>query len=47
MPFSAKTAGIDVGLKALFATDTWVKTVSPPHTAKYAINVAVPQVELE
>ncbi|TMV34800.1 IS200/IS605 family element transposase accessory protein TnpB, partial [Thioclava sp. BHET1] len=33
---TAKTVGIDVGLKDLFVTDTGFKTDNPRHTAKYA-----------
>ncbi|WP_225094279.1 RNA-guided endonuclease InsQ/TnpB family protein [Escherichia coli] len=36
MPVTAKTVGIDVGLKDLFVTDTGFKTDNPRHTAKYA-----------
>lgn len=36
MPVTAKTVGIDVGLKDLFVTDTRFKTDNPRYTAKYA-----------
>ena len=36
LPITAKTVGIDVGLKDLFVTDTGFKTGNPRHTAKYA-----------
>ncbi|HFH0426180.1 TPA: RNA-guided endonuclease InsQ/TnpB family protein [Salmonella enterica subsp. enterica serovar Bovismorbificans] len=36
LPITAKTIGIDVGLKDLFVTDTGFKTGNPRHTAKYA-----------
>lgn len=35
MPITAKTVGIDVGLKDLFVTDTGLKTGNPRHSAKY------------
>ena len=43
LPVSAKTAGIDVGLKDLFVTDTGFKTGNPRHTAKYAARLALLQ----
>jgi len=43
LPVSAKTAGIDVGLKDLFVTDTGFKTGNPRHTAKYAKRLALLQ----
>ena len=43
LPISAKTVGIDVGLKDLFVTDTGFKTGNPRHTAKYAKRLALLQ----
>lgn len=43
LPVSAKTVGIDVGLKNLFVTDTGFKTGNPRHTAKYAKRLALLQ----
>ena len=43
LPITAKTVGIDVGLKALFVTDTGFKTGNPRHTAKYAKRLALLQ----
>jgi len=43
LPVSAKTAGIDVGLKDLFVTDTGFKIGNPRHTAKYAARLALLQ----
>jgi putative transposase len=43
MPVTAKTVGIDVGLKDLFVTDTGLKTGNPRHTAKYAARLALLQ----
>jgi len=43
LPISAKTVGIDVGLKDLFVTDTGLKTGNPRHTAKYAKRLALLQ----
>ena len=43
LPVSAKTVGIDVGLKDLFVTDTGLKTGNPRHTAKYAKRLALLQ----
>ena len=43
LPVSAKTTGIDVGLKDLFVTDSGFKTGNPRHTAKYAIRLALLQ----
>lgn len=36
LPITAKTVGIDVGLKDLFVTNTGFKQSNPRHTAKYA-----------
>ncbi|MDT7197860.1 transposase [Citrobacter freundii] len=43
LPITAKTVGIDVGLKDLFVTDTGFKTGNPRHTAKYAKRLALLQ----
>ncbi|MEX9216256.1 RNA-guided endonuclease InsQ/TnpB family protein [Providencia rettgeri] len=43
LPISAKTVGIDVGLKDLFVTDTGFKISNPRHTAKYAKRLALLQ----
>ncbi|MDW2646000.1 RNA-guided endonuclease TnpB family protein [Citrobacter sp. HN-141] len=43
LPITAKTVGIDVGLKYLFVTDTGFKTGNPRHTAKYAKRLALLQ----
>ena len=43
LPVTAKTVGIDVGLKDLFVTDTGFKTGNPRHTAKYAKRLALLQ----
>lgn len=43
MPVTAKTVGIDVGLKDLFVTDTGCKTGNPRHTANYAKRLALQQ----
>ena len=43
LPVSAKTTGIDVGLKDLFVTDTGFKIGNPRHTAKYAARLALLQ----
>lgn len=43
MPVTAKTVGIDVGLKDLFVTDTGFKTGNPRHTAKYAARLTLLQ----
>jgi putative transposase len=43
LPITAKTVGIDVGLKDLFVTDTGFKTGNPRHTAKYAKRLALQQ----
>ncbi|PAA96899.1 transposase [Serratia fonticola] len=43
LPLSAKTVGIDVGLKDLFVTDSGLKTSNPRHTAKYAVRLALLQ----
>uniref|UniRef100_UPI0026202259 RNA-guided endonuclease InsQ/TnpB family protein n=1 Tax=uncultured Cedecea sp. TaxID=988762 RepID=UPI0026202259 len=43
LPVSAKTAGIDVGLKDVFVTDTGFKTGNPRHTARYAKQLALLQ----
>lgn len=40
LPITAKTVGIDVGLKDLFVTDTGFKSGNPRHTAKYAARLA-------
>jgi putative transposase len=40
LPISAKTVGIDVGLKDLFVTDSGFKSGNPRHTAKYAARLA-------
>lgn len=46
LPVTAKTVGIDVGLKDLFVTDTGFKTGNPRHTAKYAKRLALQQCRL-
>ena len=43
LPITAKTVGIDVGLKDLFVTDTGFKIGNPRHTAKYAKRLALLQ----
>ncbi|ENU8988294.1 RNA-guided endonuclease TnpB family protein, partial [Salmonella enterica] len=43
LPITAKTVGIDIGLKDLFVTDTGFKTGNPRHTAKYAKRLALQQ----
>jgi putative transposase len=43
LPISAKTVGIDVGLKDLFVTDSGFKSDNPRHTAKYAVRLALLQ----
>ncbi|MBA7847043.1 IS200/IS605 family element transposase accessory protein TnpB [Klebsiella sp. RHBSTW-00484] len=43
LPVTAKTVGIDVGLKDLFVTDTGFKSGNPRHTAKYAARLALLQ----
>lgn len=43
LPISAKTVGIDVGLKDLFVTDSGYKTGNPRHAAKYAKRLALLQ----
>lgn len=43
LPITAKTVGIDVGLKDLFVTDTGFKQGNPRHTAKYAKRLALLQ----
>ena len=43
LPITAKTVGIDVGLKDLFVTDTGFKKGNPRHTAKYANRLALQQ----
>ena len=43
LPVSAKTTGIDVGLKDLFVTDSGFKIGNPRHTAKYATRLALLQ----
>ncbi len=43
LPITAKTVGIDVGLKDLFVTDSGFKTGNPRHTAKYAKRLALLQ----
>ncbi|MCG9527756.1 transposase [Providencia rettgeri] len=43
LPVTAKTVGIDVGLKDLFVTDTGFKTGNPRYTAKYAKRLALLQ----
>lgn len=43
LPVTAKTVGIDVGLKDLFVTDTGFKTGNPRYTAKYAARLALLQ----
>lgn len=43
LPITAKTVGIDVGLKDLFVTDTGFKSGNPRHTAKYAARLALLQ----
>ena len=43
LPVSAKTVGIDIGLKDLFVTDTGLKTGNPRHTVKYAKRLALLQ----
>uniref|UniRef100_UPI00261742C3 transposase n=1 Tax=uncultured Cedecea sp. TaxID=988762 RepID=UPI00261742C3 len=40
---STKTAGIDVGLKDVFVTDTGFKTGNLRHTARYAKQLALLQ----
>ncbi|WP_426507495.1 RNA-guided endonuclease InsQ/TnpB family protein [Serratia proteamaculans] len=41
LPISAKTVGIDVGLKDVFVTDSGFKSGNPRHTAKYAARLAL------
>ncbi|MFN1142198.1 RNA-guided endonuclease InsQ/TnpB family protein [Serratia quinivorans] len=41
MPITAKTVGIDVGLKDVFVTDSGFKSGNPRHTAKYAARLAL------
>lgn len=43
MPITAKTVGIDIGLKDLFVTDTGYKTGNPRHTVKYEKRLALLQ----
>ncbi|MNN08256.1 putative transposase [compost metagenome] len=43
LPITAKTVGIDVGLKDLFVTDTGFKSGNPRYTAKYAKRLALLQ----
>ncbi len=43
LPITAKTVGIDVGLKDLFVTDIGFKSGNPRHTAKYAARLALLQ----
>ncbi|WEJ91573.1 MAG: RNA-guided endonuclease TnpB family protein [Klebsiella huaxiensis] len=43
LPITAKTVGIDVGLKDLFVTDSGFKSGNPRHTAKYAARLALLQ----
>ncbi|MEX3239608.1 MULTISPECIES: RNA-guided endonuclease TnpB family protein [Serratia] len=43
LPMTAKTVGIDVGLKDLFVTDSGFKSGNPRHTAKYAARLALLQ----
>ncbi|CAI1594502.1 transposase, IS605 OrfB family [Serratia quinivorans] len=43
LPISAKTVGIDVGLKDVFVTDSGFKSGNPRHTAKYAARLALLQ----
>lgn len=43
LPITAKTVGIDVGLKDLFVTDTGFKTGNPRHSTKYAKRLALLQ----
>jgi putative transposase len=43
LPVTTSTVGIDVGLKALFVTDTGFKQDNPRHTAKYAKRLALLQ----
>lgn len=43
LPVTAKTTGIDVGLKDVFVTDTGFKSGNPRHTAKYAARLALLQ----
>lgn len=43
LPITAKTVGIDVGLKDLFVTDTGFKAGNPRYTAKYAKRLAMLQ----
>ena len=43
LPVTAKTVGIDVGLKDLFVTDSGFKSGNPRHTAKYAARLALLQ----
>ncbi|MEG3131039.1 RNA-guided endonuclease TnpB family protein [Pantoea cypripedii] len=46
LPFTAKTVGIDVGLKDLFVTDTGFRQSNPRHTAKYEKRLALLQRQL-
>ncbi|CAI0805098.1 Probable transposase [Serratia quinivorans] len=46
LPISAKTVGIDVGLKDVFVTDSGFKSGNPRHTAKYAARLALLQCRL-
>ena len=43
LPITAKTVGIDVGLKDVFVTDSGFKSGNPRHTAKYAVRLALLQ----
>ncbi len=43
LPITAKTVGIDIGLKHLFVTDAGFKQGNPRHTAKYAARLALLQ----
>ncbi len=43
LPITARTVGIDTGLKDLFVTDTGFKTGTSRHTAKYAKRLALLQ----
>ena len=43
MPITAKTVGIDVGLKDVFVTDTGFKSGNPRHIARYAARLALLQ----
>ncbi|MEB7936972.1 RNA-guided endonuclease InsQ/TnpB family protein [Escherichia whittamii] len=43
LPITAKTVGIDVGLKDLFVTDAGFRQSNPRHTAKYAARLALLQ----